>query len=84
MGVVANSLLTADRGHTKYVVYRHHDPAIGELAAAIVESVARGRNTLDYNRATRTMGGGYKLAGAAGSLLSGSLLERASQRGLHS
>ena len=41
-GVVANSLVTADRGHTKYVVYRHRDPAIGELAAAIAESVARG------------------------------------------
>ena len=70
-GVVANSLVTADRGRTKYVVYRHRDPAIRELAASIAESVARGRNTLVYTRATRTMGGGYKLAGAAASLFSG-------------
>jgi hypothetical protein len=70
-GVVANSLVTADRGHTKYLVYRHVQPDIGELAAKIAESVARGRNQLVYNRATRTTGGGYSLAGAANSLRSG-------------
>jgi len=79
-GIVANSLVTADRARTKYLVYRHSRPAIGELAAQIAESVARGRNQLVYNRATRTTGGGYKLAGAAASLFSDTGIKPVTER----
>lgn len=70
-GVVANSLATRDRATTKYVVYRHRDQGVRSLAADIAESVARGKLRTRYTRATRVMGGGYKILQAGASLANG-------------
>lgn len=67
-GVVANSLATSDRATTKYVVYRCVRPLVASKAAQVAETVARKRGKLTVDRSET--GGGYKIAGAAGSLQS--------------
>lgn len=70
-GVVANSLATSDRATTKYLVYRSTRPEIGQKAAELAEAVARGRGMVRYDPNSRHTGGGYKAAGAVGSLSGG-------------